>query len=380
MKIYYNQNVWDAALERIRFIYDHEQNIYVSSSGGKDSVIMVELAIKVAKEKGRLPVDVCFLDQESEYQATIDYFRKLGQRPEVRLHWFQVPFNLNNVTTLRDDSLWMRCWHEDEKDKWIRPHEPNAITNMDDLIAGREIDFYQLCDLMGDYIFGKDSRYVALIGMRAQESLKRYILMNQKYNKPCYFDKTWASKGHRENTWKLYPIYDWCVSDVWKAISNNKWSYNEMYDKMFKLGIPAAQMRVSSIIHETGIHGLKFLQQAEPKTFDRLVNRIGGINTYNQLYKKDGTYTIHKLPVMFKDWSEYRDYLLEHICSPKNKELFTKSFGKDLATDNLDLIKAQIKTILLNDVCLTVYGNAKKGVKNKQINKKWEEFNKKAKK
>lgn len=237
MKIYYNQNVWDAALERMRFIFDHEDNIYVSSSGGKDSVIVTELAIMVAKEKGRLPIDVCFLDQESEYQATVDYFRKLKNRPEVRLHWFQVPFNLNNATTLSDDSLWMRCWHEEDKDKWIRPHEPDAITDIGDLAGGKEIDFYQLCELMGDYVFGKDSRHVAIVGMRAQESLKRYILMSQKFDKPVYFDKTWASRAGN-NAFRVYPIYDWGVSDVWKAIANNKWSYNELYDKMFKLGVP----------------------------------------------------------------------------------------------------------------------------------------------
>ena len=171
--------------------------------------------------------------------------------------------------------------------------------------------------------------------------------------KPVYKDITWASKGHRDGCFRCYPIYDWCVSDVWKAISNHRWLYNSMYDKMFQLGVPSNNMRVSSIIHETGIHGLKFLQEAEPRTFDRLVNRIGGINTYNQLYKKD-MYAVKKLPVMFSCWVEYRDYLLGTIVSPKNRPLFQKAF-KNHTTE--DAAKSDVMTILLNDVCLTKNAN-----------------------
>lgn len=80
---------------------------------------------------------------------------------------------------------------------------------------------------------------------------------------------------------------------------------------------------------------------------------------------------------MFKDWAEYRDYLLENVCSPKNKALFIKSFGKDMETDDLVLLKAQVKTILLNDICLTVYGNAKQSSKREKIIKDWDKFNKK---
>jgi len=365
MKIYMNRTVLEEALDRIRFIYDHEENIYVSSSGGKDSAVCTELAIMVAREKGRLPVDVCFLDQESEYQATVDYFRKLEKRKEVRLHWFQVPFELNNATTMYDDNLWLKCWHEEEKEKWIRPHEPNAITDINALKKpNEELDFYQACDRMGDYVFGKDSRYVAIVGMRAQESIRRFILMNSKMEKPVYFDKPWASHGARENAYRLYPIYDWCVSDVWKFISNNKISYNEMYDKMFKMGVPSNNMRVSSLIHETGVHGLKILQVAEPETFDRLVNRIGGINTYNQMHKTE-MYAIKKLPVMFKSWKEYRDYLLLTICSEESRKIFMKAFYKDRDGDD-ELIKSQVNTILVNDICLTKYGNTLRAKINKE--------------
>lgn len=351
MKCYIDKSVWDEALDRIRFLYDNEKNILVNSSGGKDSTVVMELAIIVAKEKGRLPVDVCFCDQESEYQSTIDYFRKLKQRKEINLHWFQVPFNLNNATTMDDNNLWMRCWNEEEKNKWMRERELDAIETLDNLAEGEELDFYQVCDRMGDYVFGSNNRWISLTGIRAQESFRRYILMNKE--KPVYQNVSWCSRGWRENVFRSYPIYDWEVSDIWKAISNNKWLYNEMYNKMFQLGVPISNMRVSSIIHETGIHGLKYLKEAEPKTFGRLTSRIGGINTYNQLFKKN-LYAVKKLPEMFYSWIEYRDYLINTIVSPKNKELFFKAFRKHTTEEDA---KQDVQTILLNDICLTKNAN-----------------------
>ena len=77
MRAYSNTNVFDAALDRIRYVFDNHPNVYVSSSGGKDSTVVMELAFMIAKEKNKLPLNVAFLDQESEYEATVDYMRTL---------------------------------------------------------------------------------------------------------------------------------------------------------------------------------------------------------------------------------------------------------------------------------------------------------------
>lgn len=56
--IYLENNVFEEALERIRYIYDEFDDVIVSMSGGKDSTVCFNLALMVAKEKNRLPLKV----------------------------------------------------------------------------------------------------------------------------------------------------------------------------------------------------------------------------------------------------------------------------------------------------------------------------------
>ena len=78
MKLYYNKSVWDAALDRIRYIYDNEENVLVNSSGGKDSTVVTELAIMVAREKGRLPVVVIEKSMNDRRASTVRHNRARG--------------------------------------------------------------------------------------------------------------------------------------------------------------------------------------------------------------------------------------------------------------------------------------------------------------
>ena len=61
MKVYSKKNVFDCALDRIRWVFrEFNGNLIVSISGGKDSTVVMELALMVMrelKETGELPKD-----------------------------------------------------------------------------------------------------------------------------------------------------------------------------------------------------------------------------------------------------------------------------------------------------------------------------------
>ena len=119
MKIYQDTNVYEKALERIRWLFDEFDTVATNISGGKDSTVVLELLITVAKEKNRLPVKVLFLDQEAEWQGTIEQVKHSMERKEVEPYWFQIPFIIQNGTSTID--WWLKCWDKEKKDKWIHP-------------------------------------------------------------------------------------------------------------------------------------------------------------------------------------------------------------------------------------------------------------------
>ena len=120
-------------------------------------------------------------------------------------------------------------------------------------------------------------------------------------------------------------------------------------------------MRVSALIHETAWHSLEMLQEFEPKTYNKFVRRIPGSHTFNHAFDESGVIP-RTLPFMFKDWKEYRDYLLEHITKPEYRELFKKRWE---GQDDDEWYKIHVKEVIINDIDGTVNGNEKYKVMSK---------------
>lgn len=69
-KHYQDADVHAATLSRLRLVFRNFERVCVAFSGGKDSSVTLQLALDVARELGRSPVDVLFIDLEGQYQAT----------------------------------------------------------------------------------------------------------------------------------------------------------------------------------------------------------------------------------------------------------------------------------------------------------------------
>ena len=302
MRMYLKNNVWDEALKRIEWLFDEFPNIICNVSGGKDSTVIFHLCLQVARAKGRLPLKVRWLDQEAEWQATVDQIKPLMYHPDVEAQWYQMPFKLFNAASSIDH--WLHCWDPNEKEKWIHPQDPISIKenifNCDRFIA--------LFKAIGEVNY-PDTPTATLTGVRVEESPGR--MKGLTYYK-TYKWATWGSiEDKSRRHYIFHPIYDWSYTDVWKAILDNGWEYNAIYDAQYQYGVPIPQMRVSNVHHETAVHSLFYLQELEPETYERLAQRIGGIDMAGKLGKAD--YWIKELPSMFNDWREYRDYLLLHL-------------------------------------------------------------------
>ncbi|MBA4155064.1 phosphoadenosine phosphosulfate reductase family protein [Flavobacterium sp.] len=123
MKIFQKINVFEAAQQRVSYLFDEFENVVVGISGGKDSTIVFNLALMEAKKRNRLPLSVLWLDQEAEFQMTADYVKTIMEMPEVKPLWLQVHFKIFNATSHEEE--WLNCWEPGKE--WMREKDPIAI-------------------------------------------------------------------------------------------------------------------------------------------------------------------------------------------------------------------------------------------------------------
>jgi len=343
MKIYHKESVYDAAIKRINWLFDEFPNIVVSVSGGKDSTVCFELTLQIARQRNRLPLNCLWIDQEGEWQSTVEMQRYMMHHPDVKPYWIQVPFRLFNAASTYDH--WLKCWDKESKDLWIHPQDPVALTEN---VYGTD-RFRNLFTKIRKYHFGHIPT-ANIGGVRGEESPRRLSGLTRD---DTFKGATWAKVEDKElNHYTFYPLYDWSYTDIWKAIHDNNWRYNSLYDKLYQYGVPVTQMRVSNLHHETAVQNLFFIQELEPETYGRLTRRLAGIDMAGKMGVKD-FFVPTTLPFMFSSWKEYRDYLCVNLIDQEWQERFARMFAVDDRDIGEELgdkkYKRHIRSILVND-------------------------------
>jgi predicted phosphoadenosine phosphosulfate sulfurtransferase len=343
MKIFQDDNVFDAAVKRIDWLFSEFPNVLVCISGGKDSTVVLNLALMVAEKRNRLPLKVVFIDQEAEWDCVIDYIRTVMNDPRIDPVWFQCPIRLFNATSHKTE--WLECWKEGAE--WLREREPNSIKEN---IYGTD----RFKELFGAYLAHDypDQSATYIGGVRCEEAPARQRgLTHYEVYKGVTWGRRYKEAGHGAGHYSLSPIYDWSYTDIWKAIHENGWTYTKLYDYMFQYGIPPNDMRVSNVHHETAFKTLYFLQEIEPHNWDRLTARLAGVNCAGHL-QREFSGPKH-LPFMFKSWEEYRDHLVDNLTPPEHRDYFRDLFRRYDAnyTDEIKprLVRMQISAVLAND-------------------------------
>lgn len=309
-KHYQEADVWDAATDRLDRVFGEFERVYVSFSAGKDSSVLVHLALDAARRAGRLPLDVLFIDLEAQYRATLHHAREVMALPGVRPHWIALPMNLRNSVSVFQPH-WL-CWDPDARERWVRPlpEGPGVVSDPGHFPFFRVgMEFEEFVPAFGASFAG-ESRTACLIGIRSDESLNRYRTIASD-RKERYRDWAWSTRLREDMAlYNVYPIYDWRTEDIWTAVGRNKWPYNRIYDGMYQAGKSIHESRICQPFGDDQRKGLDLFRKLEPETWARVVNRVAGAN-YGNVYCGTALVGHRKVPLPpGHTWRSYTEFLL----------------------------------------------------------------------
>lgn len=306
-------DVYEAAKERCRYIFETFDHVAVSFSGGKDSTATLNVAVEVAHERPEweskhLPMRAIFYDEEAIPYETEEYVRRVSQRDDVNVEWYCVPCQQLNAASRRSSYWWP--WAPEAEALWCRPMPPEALTEIPGFPIQPQSARLSISDANGLLFPPSLGNVALLLGIRAQESLTRRRAVTGRNDGENYIIKSNDSTA-QGNLWKVYPIYDWTTEDVWEAPAAFDWDYNRAYDLMEMAGVTHPGQRCSPAFGAEPILGLHVFSKAFPDVWEKMVDRVPGVGSAMR-YAKTELYGYGSRPEKPADlsWPEFVQHYL----------------------------------------------------------------------
>lgn len=360
-KIYTNQNVYDASQSRLEYIFNEFENVLVAFSGGKDSSVCLNMVYEYAKAHGMLDkVAMYHLDYEAQYQMTTDYVTKVfSEYPGIKKYWLCLPIAAQCCCNMTSGT-WIP-WEREKQNIWVREMpDSEYVINQDNVqFQFKEGDMdYKVQTNFSKWFSKEYGKTAVVVGIRASESLHRYVAVSKDDKKIIYDGKKWCSVIDK-NTVNAYPIYDWETSDIWTANAKFEWEYNKLYDLYYQAGLTIDKMRVASPFNDCASETLKLYKVIDPNMWGKMVSRVNGVN-FTGIY--GGTTAMGWKSITLPKghtWKSYCEFLLNTLDEDTRNHyirIFNTSFkywmekGGNIDKDLYDEM-LQKNNVKIKDVC-----------------------------
>lgn len=304
VKHYLDIDVYTAAKQRINHIIDTHDTLMVLFSGGKDSLLVLNLVQEVYNERGiTKKVKVVFLDEELIPDNVVEYVQGICESGLYDFRYYCIPLKAQKYVLgeIEDYIQW------DPNREWIRQPPTYAIQ-----LAKGDNSVYSLYDAY-TYFCKDEKGTVALInGIRTDESVLRLQGLLNKINEP-YISSTKMARVHQ-----CKPIYDWSTKDLLLYFFKNKIQYCNIYQEQFLNG---EDLRVSPSLTTEGAKNFTKLRTRCPNYYNQVVSIFPEMMVQDRYYKD------------FKQGMEFAEY--EHSIAGAYKLV------EDTYTDPILIKKAR---------------------------------------
>lgn len=287
-KRYLDINVLEAARQRIAWTFDNFERIYLSFSAGKDSTVMLHLAMDEAKRRNR-KIGVLLVDLEAQYKYTINHALAMFSLYSewIDPYWVSLPLNLRNAVSMFEPQ-WC-CWERGREDDWVRQPPSMAITDPSIFpFYFYRMEFEQFVPGFGEW-YAQGQKTACLVGIRTDESLNRWRTIASD-SKVTMNGNQWTTLV-TPNVFNVYPIYDWRTEDIWIYHGKTGLPYNRLYDIMYQAGLSIHQQRICQPYGDDQKKGLWLFHLIEPETWGRVVARVQGANSGALYVREAGSIT-----------------------------------------------------------------------------------------
>lgn len=253
-------DVVTAAKTRIRNVFRNGVPVYMSFSGGKDSLALAQLTMSLIQSGEIDPslLTVQFVDEEAIFpciEQTVLAWRRKFLLVGAQFEWYCVEVkHFNCFNELSEEETFV-CWDERKRDVWVRQPPSFAITSHP-LLKPRK-DNYQ------SFMPRVCMDGITMTGVRAAESVQRLQYM-AKMNL--------GGKGMTGRK-QVYPIYDWSTNDVWLYLRDEKVDIPQIYLYLWQSGTARNQLRVSQFFSVDTAKSLVQMNEYYPDLMERVIRR-----------------------------------------------------------------------------------------------------------
>lgn len=253
-------NIVQAAEIRIKNVFRNGLPVFMSFSGGKDSLCMAKLILNLVQcgEINPSQLTVQFIDEEAIFpciEQKVREWRKKFLMVGAKFEWFCLEVkHYNCFNELSNDETFI-CWDSTKQEVWVR--QPPAFAIRNHQLLRPRIDAYQ------DFLPRTCINGITITGIRTAESVQRLQNIAAMHK---------AGKG-MTNKHQIFPIYDWTDKDVWLFLLQEHVDIPDIYLYLWQSGTGRGQLRVSQFFSVDTAKSLVKMNEYYPDLMDRVIKR-----------------------------------------------------------------------------------------------------------